>query len=604
MHFHIEVTNTGKQYNGKEVVQLYVEAPQGKLGKPSRSLAGFGKTRMLAPNESELVRIVVPIDVLASYDDSGVTGYKSCYVLEAGRYNFYLGGSVREATLVDAPFNVDTLQVIEQLSESAAPVESFQRIKPVHTSPDGRFSIEHESVPTRNVDMQARIESRLPKSIELTGDKGIKLQDVANGKASLTEFVAQFSPSMLATIVRGEGMCSPKVTPGTAAAFGGVSDALFDLGIPVAAAADGPSGIRMDSGHKATQVPIGTLLGCTWNTELNEHLFYLVGGELQSYQIDTLLGPGINIHRHPLNGRNFEYFSEDPLLTGCMAASQVSGLKSAGVSGTIKHFAANDQETSRFFVDAVMSERALREVHIKPFELAVKRGGATTIMTSYNPINAHWGASNYDLNTTILRGEWGFDGIVMSDWWAKMNHPVTGGEESKTYTSYMVRAQNDLYMVVDNDGAERNAMDDDTLSALEAGQLTLGELQRSAMNICRFILNTPAMQRPLVRYNPIKPFNAREEQPMGSARAIEEPVVLETKADTNVTLHVSKAGQYQVSMNTSYDRNELAQSSCSLHLNGDYSMSLSTNGTEGNAVDVEGSLSSCRQAGMSWTCRL
>jgi beta-glucosidase len=588
VHFHIEVSNTGNQYSGKEVVQLYVEAPQGKLGKPARSLAGFGKTRMLAPNESELVRIVVPLEVLASYDDSGVTGHKSCYVLEAGRYDFYLGGSVREATLVDAPFNVDTLQVIEQLSESAAPVESFQRIKPAQRSQDGRFCIEHESVPTRSVDMQARIESRLPENIELTGDKGIKLQNVASGEASLTEFIAQFSPSMLATIVRGEGMCSPKVTPGTAAAFGGVSDALFDLGIPVAAAADGPSGIRMDSGHKATQVPIGTLLGCTWNTELNEHLFYLVGRELQSYQIDTLLGPGINIHRHPLNGRNFEYFSEDPLLTGCMAAAQVGGLKSAGVSGTIKHFAANDQETSRFFVDAVMSERALREVHIKPFEIAVKKGGATTIMTSYNPINGHWGASHYDLNTTILRGEWGFDGIVMSDWWAKMNHPVTGGEESKTYTSYMVRAQNDLYMVVDNDGAERNAMDDDTLSALEAGQLTLGELQRSAMNICRFILNTPAMQRPLVRYNPIKPFSADGEQPEGSVHTIDEAVALETKNDTNIVLHVTKAGQYQVSMNASYDRNELAQSSCSLHLNGDYSMSLSTNGTEGKPVDVEG----------------
>ncbi|USD62581.1 glycoside hydrolase family 3 protein [Vibrio sp. SCSIO 43140] len=588
IHFHVEVTNVGDTHRGKEVVQIYVEAPQGKLGKPARVLAGFGKSKTLAPNESELMRIIVPVSALASYDDSGCTGYKSCYVLEAGRYHFHVGGSVREATLIDASFDVDTLQVIEQLSESAAPVTPFQRIKPAATSNALPYAIEHESVPTRSICMETRISERLPVDIEITGDTGIKLKDVASGSASMSSFVAQFTPAMLATIVRGEGMCSPKVTPGTAAAFGGVSDALFDLGIPVAAAADGPSGIRMDSGHKATQVPIGTLLGCTWNTELNEHLFYLVGGELQSYNIDTLLGPGINIHRHPLNGRNFEYFSEDPLLTGSIAAAQVGGLKKAGVSGTIKHFASNDQETSRFDVDSVMSERALREVHIKPFELAVKHGGATTIMTSYNPINGHWGASNYDLNTSILRGEWGFDGIVMSDWWAKMNHPVHGGDEAKTYTSYMVRAQNDLYMVVDNDGAERNAMKDDTLAALESGTLTLGELQRSAMNICRFLINTPAMQRPIERYNPVKPFTAKQQAPEEPSHTIEQPVKLATSSDTSVVINVEKAAKYLVSIQVSYDRNELAQSSCSLSFNGEYSMSLSTNGTDGAITDIDG----------------
>ncbi|WP_035012432.1 glycoside hydrolase family 3 protein, partial [Enterovibrio norvegicus] len=229
---------------------------------------------------------------------------------------------------------------------------------------------------------------------------------------------------------------------------------------------------------------------------LNEKLLYLIGKELRANHIDTLLGPGINIHRHPLNGRNFEYFSEDPLLTGVMAAAQTRGLANAGVSGTIKHFAGNDQETARVDVDSVMSERALREIHIKPFEIAVKEGKASTIMTSYNPVNGHWAASNYDLNTTILRNEWGFTGIVMTDWWAKMNDPINAGKESKTFTSFMIRAQNDLYMVVEHNGAESNIMGDDTLEALAEKTLTLGELQRSAMNICRFLMATPAMERP------------------------------------------------------------------------------------------------------------
>ncbi|MGR5295127.1 glycoside hydrolase family 3 C-terminal domain-containing protein [Vibrio mediterranei] len=588
LHFHIKVTNTGHVYSGKEVVQLYVEAPQGKLGKPTRALVGFNKTRTLAPGESELVRVTIPYSVLASYDDSGVTGYKSCYVLEQGRYQFYLGDSVQAATPIETTLDLDNLLIQEQLTEAAAPITSFERIRPDQQIAQGIYSLTKENTAVRTVDMQERILSRLPESIELTGEQNIKLSDVKSGQATLVNFIAQLTPQQLATIVRGEGMCSPKVTPGTAAAFGGVSNDLFELGIPVAAAADGPSGIRMDSGHKATQVPIGTLLGCTWNTELNEHLFYLVGQELQSYQIDTLLGPGINIHRHPLNGRNFEYFSEDPMLTGAMAAAQVRGLKSTGVSGTIKHYAANDQETARFDVDSIMSERALREVHIKPFEMAVKLGGATTIMTSYNPINGHWGASNYDLNTTILRGEWGFEGIVMSDWWAKMNSPIEAGKEDKSSTSFMIRAQNDLYMVVENDGAERNAMNDDILDALENHTLTLGELQRSAMNICRFVMNAPVMSRRLVPYEPIKSFDPAEHTESEPVVSINDSISLNCTSNTAISLEVKEDGIYQISATASYDRNSLAQSSCSLSINGEFSMSLPLNGTDGNIQTIEG----------------
>ncbi|MDD1795164.1 glycoside hydrolase family 3 C-terminal domain-containing protein [Enterovibrio sp. ZSDZ42] len=588
LSFDIKVSNIGSDYASKEVVQLYVEAPQGQLGKPAKVLIGFAKTKVIEPSDSDSVRISVPASMLASYDDSGATGYRNSYVLESGTYRFFLGDSIRHANHIAADYHVNALVVVESLSEACAPVDSFDRIKPADKKPSGIYETHLDTVPVRTISLAERIHENMPKPLEIVGDKGIKLIDVKQGKASLSEFVAQMSPEQLAMIVRGEGMCSPKVTPGTASAFGGLSDCLFNLGIPVASAADGPSGIRMDSGHKATQVPIGTLLGCTWNVELNETLFHLIGKELRANQIDTLLGPGINIHRHPLNGRNFEYFSEDPLITGVMAAAQTRGLADAGVSGTIKHFAGNDQETARVDVDSVMSERALREIHIKPFEIAVKEGKASTIMTSYNPVNGHWAASNYDLNTTILRNEWGFTGIVMTDWWAKMNDPINAGQESKTFTSFMIRAQNDLYMVVEHNGAESNIMGDDTLEALANNTLTLGELQRSAMNICRFIMSTPVMERPLKAYEPIKSFAALDQAPEGSIHRAEQTLSLHTNVNKSVTLEVNEPASYQFQGVMHFDRDSLAQSACSLFLNGEFGMTLPTNGTDGERVTVEG----------------
>ncbi len=588
LNFDIEVTNLGREFDGKEVVQLYVEAPQGGLGKPTRVLVGFTKTQSLEPRASESVRISVPVASLASYDDSGVTGHRSCYVLEEGTYQFYLGESVRNALPINAAFELDEVLVVEVLNEACAPIHEFERLKPALKNDNGTYMLSYEAVPKRTISLAQRIKAKMPRTLKLTGDLGIKLTDVKQAKASLEDFVAQMSPEQLATIIRGEGMCSPKVTPGTAAAFGGVSDSLFEFGIPVVAAADGPSGIRMDSGHKATQVPIGTLLGCTWNSMLSEELFYLIGQELRANQIDTLLGPGINIHRHPLNGRNFEYFSEDPFLTGVLAAAQTRGLNKAGVSGTIKHYAANDQETARVDADSVMSERALREIHIKPFEIAVKQGQASSVMTSYNPVNGHWTASNYDLNTTILRNEWGYTGIVMTDWWAKMNDPIEAGEESKTFTSFMVRAQNDLYMVVENDGAESNLGGDDTLQALEKGSITLGELQRNVMNICRFLIATPAMDRPLKRYEPIRTFAAQPVNTSELIYSVDEDIVLNAKVNTSVVIEIAESGVYKFNGTMSYDRDSLAQSSCSLFLNGVFSMTLPIHGTNGESITVEG----------------
>lgn len=351
------VTNIG-DVRGKEIVQVYVKAPQGKLGNPARKLIGFAKTRELAPGEKEELVIIIPKYDMASYDDSGVTGHKSCYVLEEGTYEIFAGSDVRNAK--SAGIYEEELRVIEQLQEAYAPIEKFRRMKAVLRA-DGTYQAVTEEVPVRTADPHKRREERMPKTLEYTGDKGYKLADVLDKKVSMDEFVAQISEADLIAMFRGEGMCSPKVTAGTAAAFGGVTESLKALGIPVGCCVDGPSGIRMDCGTKAFSLPNGTLLGCTFNTELVGELYEMTGRELRLNKIDSLLGPGMNIHRNPLNGRNFEYISEDPLLTGRICAAQVKAMAKSGIGSTIKHFCGNNQEVGRSTSDSVMSERDLSE---------------------------------------------------------------------------------------------------------------------------------------------------------------------------------------------------------------------------------------------------
>lgn len=318
---------------------------------------------------------------------------------------------------------------------------------------------------------------------ELTycGNQGYVLADVYHGKVSMEDFISQLSDEDLFCIVRGEGMGSPKVTPGTAAAFGGVTDSLKSFGIPCGCCADGPSGIRMDCGTQAFSIPNGTCIACTFNEKLVQELFEMLGLELRQNKIDTILGPGMNIHRNPLNGRNFEYFSEDPYLTGKLAAAELKGMHKYGVTGTIKHFAANNQEHNRTKYNSQVSERALREIYLKGFEIAVKEGSAYFIMTTYGAINGIWTAGNHDLLTTVLRSEWGFEGIVMTDWWAKMNDE--GQEASAQNLAAMIRAQNDVYMVVKDSASNSNQ--DNLKESLEEKKLSSSSLQRCAMNICK-----------------------------------------------------------------------------------------------------------------------
>lgn len=585
------VKNIGATYTGKEVVQVYYEAPQGKLGRPVKTLAGFAKTKELQPGQSQRVTVSFPVSSMAAYDDNGESGVTFAYVLEAGTYLFHVGNSIRNTTQVQvdgkAGFNLDQLVVVEQLEEAMAPVQEFTRMKPGARKEDGTYEIAYVPVPTRKVDLAERITSRLPQEIKQTGNQGYTLQDVAAGKVSMEQFIAQLSDEDLAVIVRSEGMSSPLVTPGTASAFGGVSDSLSKLGIPVGCTADGPSGIRMDSGHKATQVSIGTLLAATWDVELVEALYVMEGQELLRNGIDALLGPGLNIRRSPLNGRNFEYFSEDPLVSGFFAAACTRGIMKGGANATLKHFAGNNQEKFRNKVDAVVSERALREIYLKGFEIAVKQGGANSIMTAYNPINGHWTASNYDLNTTILRGEWGFKGIVMTDWWAVMNDVVNGGPADRKLTNMMVRAQNDLYKVVTNYGAETNVWGDNTLESLENGSLTRGELQRSAINICEFLMKAPVFFRApkteeiaaTIKGNPtLEAEHAKQVQSIWV-----DAKVKPNEAGTTL-FAVDEAGEYRIYVQLSSADFFLAQSACNLTLNDQAVVTIQTNGTEGSWI--------------------
>ncbi len=484
----VRVVNTGAAA-GRHVVQVYFSAPQGKLGRPARELAAFGKTRVLGPGEEETLTLAFDIDRMAAYDDSGATGHPYAWVLEAGDYGILVGDDVRSARPVFTYTLTETF-VTEQLEQALAPIRPFDRIRPVARR-DG-FDVGQEPVPLRQYDLKARIASRRPADLPQTGDRGLRLIDVKEGRCSMEDFIAQFSDEDLTAIVRGEGMNSPRVS-GSGSAFGGVTERLQLFGIPAVSTSDGPSGLRMQTpDQRATLMPCGNLLAATFDAALNEALFAAEGEEMRDYAVDCLLGPGINIHRNPLNGRNFEYFSEDPLLAGVMAAAQCRGIGKSGVTGTIKHFAANSQERNRKHNDSVISERALREIYLRPFEAAVKEGGVQAIMTAYNRVNGVHTATGYDLNTTVLRDEWGFDGVVMTDWWTLCNEE--GEEDDARRRAAMVRAQNDVYMVVAN-GAAGDDSQDDLAASLADGRLTRGELQRCAANVCRCAMRLDCMDR-------------------------------------------------------------------------------------------------------------
>ena len=576
----VNVKNTGST-PGREVVQIYCSAPQGKLGKPARVLCGFDKTRTLQPGESQTLSFEIPLESVASYDDSGVTGHKSAWILEQGGYVFYAGADVRSASEAYSLTLPET--VVRQCKSALGPLTAFKRM--VNSSGKPEF----EDVPLTG-EAFPHDHAKLPAEIPQTGDRGIRLADVVNGKNTLEEFTAQLTDYDLSCIIRGEGMGSPKVTAGTAAAFGGVSDTLTALGIPCACCDDGPSGMRLDCGTKAFSLPNGTLLASTFDRPLMTELFTFMGLEMHTNQVDCLLGPGMNIHRHPLNGRNFEYFSEDPYLTGEMASAELAGLHSTGAEGTIKHFCGKNRETRRHFLDSVISERALREIYLRGFEKAVKKGGAKSVMTTYGQVNGVWTAGNYGLVTGILRDDWGFDGFTMTDWWANINR--RGKAPDKSDFAAMAMAQNDVYMVT-ADGA---ACNDNTLDSLKSGELTRGELQRNAMNILRFLTTTHAMKRVMGCDDETEIINRPADAGDVDSTDIEfhdidEDLTLDLTGITTEKgssyafgLNVSKPGVYKVTLTASSTLSELAQTSVSIFALGSPCGMFTFNGTGGAPV--------------------
>lgn len=591
MRYTFTVKNIG-DFPGKNVVMLfgkYCEVPDEYISLPEQVLCGFEKTKTLAPDEEQDITIDVDIRDLAVYDDSGITGHKNAWVLPEEPRMLICSAQLGDEKLCPVDdftadfFFGDGPAVFEQLSQALAPVMSFERM----VRKGG--GIAFEKVPVSEVDEEKRREENLPAETAFGGDKGIKLGDVVKGRNTLDEFISQLTDEDLNCLVRGEGMCSPKVTPGTAAAFGGVSKRLAEMGVPCVCCSDGPSGMRLDVGTKAFSLPNGTLIASTFNKQLVSELFALLGLEMRANNVDCLLGPGMNIHRHPLNGRNFEYFSEDPYLTGTMAAAELKGLHSVGVEGTVKHFCANNQETNRHFLDAAVSERALREIYLKGFEMAVKQGGGKSVMTTYGKVNDLWTAGSFDLNTQILRKDWGFTGFTMTDWWANIND--RGKAPDKTNFAAMTRAQNDVYMVCPD--GEKN--DDNIISALAEGRLTRGELQRAARNILTFVMGTHAMKRAMGEDEKVtvenKPDDSFDENNGKEVFLLDGKVSIDLSGvktamntDYSFTLDVREMGLYTLRLTASSTLSELAQMPVTIFTMGTPVTTFTFNGTGGKPV--------------------
>ena len=467
----VSVTNTGAMA-GKEVVQAYYGAPQGKLGKAARVLCAFAKTRLLQPGETQLMTLCWKIADMASYDDCGKV-CKSAYVLEQGEYKFYIGTSVRDAVENATVYTAAKDIVTQQLTSRLAPTSLTKRMLA-----DGTYE---ELETTEPVDTDANelekmtteeMEAFAPKTEgrarwRLWGDKTPDKQhhfliEAAEGKITLEEFMAQLSDEQLAELLGGQ----PNTGVANTFGFGN----LPDYGVPNIMTADGPAGLRIgpECGVCTTAWPCSTLIACTWNPEVAQQVGAAGGAEVKENNIAVWLTPAVNIHRSPLCGRNFEYYSEDPYLTGKMASAMVKGIQSNHVGATVKHFALNNKETNRKNSDSRASERAIREIYLKAFEIIVKEANPWAIMSSYNIVNGRRTSENHELLTDVLRGEWGFEGAVTTDWW-------TNGEHYKE-----VAAGNDIKMAT---GFPERLME-----ALHKGIITRAELETCAKRVLNLIL--------------------------------------------------------------------------------------------------------------------
>jgi beta-glucosidase-like glycosyl hydrolase len=620
------VTNKGP-YPGKEVLQVYYSAPQGKLNKPAKELAAFAKTPLLGVNKSITLTMRYPVSDMASYDDTGKTGYKSAYVMEAGQYNIYIGNSVKNAGKGGSVYSYklpETLNVL-QLTEEMVPVYPFERlVNPVTGETEHMGPSQSEYLERLIINIPAAGTASFPATAVSSKTNGVSIENIpntdtqciahfhpneeisyrlnversgsyfigfiyANGRPLLTNTIDifvngtkqdvnitmvqtgngsadewyNFTRSDMYPVRLGGGICEIKLKsnsytgnlrtiviadnarailnlpleaqvirdarrsdllsgPPSAAAVGasifstvrgrmqlydvykepsrmgeflslltvnelchlsfghgstipdgtGTIGSLLKYGIPPMNTADGPAGLRLAVG--TTMMPMSTSQACTWNEVLLEEIGTGIGMEAALHGVDVWLAPGMNIHRNPLCGRNFEYYSEDPFLTGKMAAAITRSVQSQGIGVTLKHYAANNQESGRNDVDTVVSERALREIYLKGFEIGVKEGDPWCVMSSYNFINGIETSERYDLLTSVLRNEWGFNGLVMTDW----------GNNSSPFKE--AKAGNDVKMPSGNSGS--------LLNALQNGTLTRNELERNIERVLNVIMRSMAFK--------------------------------------------------------------------------------------------------------------
>lgn len=465
----VQVTNTGK-VEGKEVVQVYYSAPQGCLGKPKRELCAFAKTRSLLPGESQTLSLEFEKSAMASYDDLGKIA-KSAFVLERGSYEIYVGNSVRDAKKLAFAVEIAEDTVAEQLSSKMSPTSLKKRMLadgsyeelPLSEPNDPNACVLVKMEPGTEEALVPKARARERYLLMKPYKEGAKpLTEVAEGRLTMEEFLAQLGDEDLIELLGGQ----PNTTVGNTFGYGN----LPEYGVPNIMTADGPAGLRLakECGVCTTAWPCATLLGSTWNTELIERVGEAGAKEVKENNLAVWLTPAVNIHRNPLCGRNFEYYSEDPHLTGKLGAAMVRGIQSRHIAAAVKHFACNNKETNRKHSDSRVSERALREIYLKGFKIIVEEADPWVMMSAYNVINGHRASESHELLEDILRGEWGFKGMVTSDWWTRGEHykEIKAGNDVKMATGFPERVK----------------------EAMEKGAISRKDLERCARRVLELIL--------------------------------------------------------------------------------------------------------------------
>ncbi len=473
----VQVKNTGKMA-GREVVQVYVSSPAGKLPKPYQELKGYAKTGLIAPGKAETVTITIPTESLASFDEAA-----SAWVMEMGNYLLRVGKHSRN-TQVAATVILDATAIVRTVTDILhCDTEIHAPTAPVFENKAEGIALNLNAADCVTIENSSKVEKKtvtyVPQGTDYNSSiNGNPFQmpwfcpeetvtvkncpdatflDVVSGKVSMEEFVASLPDGVLARIVTGtleetpyavESRTGKKLKKISLPQSSGTTTGQYmqSLGIPQALLFDGPAGVHI-IGCAATAFPVGMMAAQTWDDALGQELGKAYAREMEAYHITIALGPGMNIHRDPLCGRNFEYYSEDPFLTGKTAAAYTRGVQSVKGRGvSIKHFAANNQETCRTTGNSSISVRALREIYLRGFEIAVRESDPMTVMTSYNELNGVHTSSNRELVTDLLRGEWGFQGLVMTDWGTTSekafdlhagNDLIMGGYRAEKLLSYM-----------------------------------------------------------------------------------------------------------------------------------------------------------------------